>query len=216
MSSKALRNNRRHKGDSRRDPWTVGFVIALVIFAGLFVLAVVLNSKQESNQSASHSDSGSSGPSRQLASGVAPSFSRIDAVTGKTLSKADFKGKNLLIFFSEGVACQACMVQIAALERRSEVFERRDMTLVSVSTDPVDALRQAAREYKLKTTPMLADEDRTMSTDYDMLGRGGMGHPDQDGHAFMLVDPKGRIAWQQDYTEMYVKPSKLFADMSKS
>lgn len=214
MISKAARDNRRHKADSRRDPWTVGFVIALVVFAGLFVLAVVLNSKEESNESASHSSSGKNSPSRQLAAGIAPSFSRIDAVTGQTLSKADFKGRNLLIFFSEGVACQACMVQIVDLERRSEVLKRRKMALVSVSTDSVDALRQAAREYKLKTTPLLADEDRTMSTDYDMLGRGGMGHPDQDGHAFMLVDPKGRIAWQQDYTEMYVKPAKLFADMS--
>ena len=60
---------------------------------------------------------------------------------------------------------------------------------------------------------MLADPSTSMSAAYGMLGHGGMQHPTQDGHAFMLLDAKGRVLWHQAYSQMYVDPSQLLADM---
>ena len=144
---------------------------------------------------------------------VAPDFSALDVVSGRTITLGDLEGRKTLLFFSEGAACQACLVQIADLERDRGLRER-DVDLVSVSTDSPDVLSAAARQYGI-TTPMLSDASREMSSDYGMLGRGGMGHPDTDGHAFMLLDRSGRIVWEREYGEMYVRPAELLAELSR-
>jgi hypothetical protein len=36
-----------------------------------------------------------------------------------------------------------------------------------------------------------------MSAEYGMLGHGGIGHTTQAGHAFMLLDPNGKVLWHQ-------------------
>jgi hypothetical protein len=53
-----------------------------------------------------------------------------------------------------------------------------------------------------------------MSAAYGMLGHGGMQHPTQDGHAFMLLGADGKILWHKAYQEMYVSPNQLIADMN--
>ena len=137
----------------------------------------------------------------------APQFSALDAVSGKPMSLADLRGQRTLLFFSEGAACQACLVQIANLQS-DPALAKAGVRLVSVSTDSPSTLSAAARQYGI-TTPMLSDSSTQMSSDYGMLGRGGMGHPSADGHAFMLLDAQGKIAWQQSYSQMYVPPGEV-------
>jgi peroxiredoxin Q/BCP len=142
---------------------------------------------------------------------IAPNFSLTNVITGKPVARASLAGHKTLLFFSEGVGCQPCMIQTADLER-SQAFARTEMRLVSVTTDPPCALAQAAGEYGIHT-PMLADPSTSMSAAYGMLGHGGMQHPTEDGHAFMLLDADGRVLWHQAYSQMYVDLSQLLADM---
>lgn len=139
----------------------------------------------------------------------APDFAALDVVSGKTLRRDDLSGRRTLMFFSEGASCQACLIQIRDLE---PALRGSDLRLVSVSTDEPDVLAQTAREYGI-TTPMLSDATRRMSADYGMLGKGGMGHPDTDGHAFLLLDRQGTIRWARAYAEMYVPPKKLLKEL---
>lgn len=67
------------------------------------------------------------------------------------------------------------------------------------------------------TTPMISDEDRDMSAAFDTLGRGM--DADAPGHAFVLLDERGRVAWQRDCwlppdRTMYVEPERLLADLA--
>ena len=142
---------------------------------------------------------------------VAPNFSLTNVITGKPVTRASIAGHRTLLFFSEGVGCQPCIIQTADLEK-SQAFARTGIRLVSITTDPPSALAQAAGQYAIRT-PMLADPSTSMSAAYGMLGHGGMQHPTQDGHAFMLLDAKGRVLWHQAYSEMYIDPSQLLADM---
>ena len=142
---------------------------------------------------------------------IAPAFSLTDAVTGATVSRDSLKGSKTMLFFSEGINCQACMVQAADLEKAG-TLSSEGINLVSVTTDPADQLAEAARQYGI-TTPLLADPTTAMSAAYGMLGHGGMGHPNTAGHAFMLLDEKGRVLWHRAYQEMYVKPKQLISDM---
>jgi peroxiredoxin Q/BCP len=147
----------------------------------------------------------------------APAFGERDVVTGNTISSESLRGKNVLLFFSEGVMCQACFEQIQALEARAADLKQRGLVLVNVTTDRAADARQAAQTYRI-TTPLVADENRDMSGAYDVLGQGM--HPNTAGHTFILVDGKGVIRWRRDYglgsdPTMYVKPDRLLADIPK-
>lgn len=158
------------------------------------------------------SSSGAGGPGPDAAAGApavgskAPDFSALDVVSGDALSLRDLEGTRALLFFSEGASCQACLVQIADLER-SEGLRKRGIKLVSVATDPPQTLAAVARDYGIET-PLLSDSSKEMSSAYGMLGRGGMGHLQTDGHAFVLLD-RGRVVWERAYTAMYVPPRDL-------
>jgi len=148
-----------------------------------------------------------SSAANRLASGPAPAFAAGDVVSGRPLSSSYFKNhQDTLLFFSEGVMCQACLEQIQSLEHMSGQLAKRHISLVSITPDSPAELRQAAASYKIHT-PLLSDESRRMSMDYDVLGLGM--HADMPGHTFILVDRHGVIRWRHDYTTMYVPPAEL-------
>jgi peroxiredoxin Q/BCP len=122
------------------------------------------------------------------------------------------RGKDVLLFFSEGVMCEACFEQIQSLEQRSADLKKRGLTLINITTDPPAELQQAVRAYGIKT-PMVSDESRSMSDAYGATGQGM--HPNTDGHTFVLLDRGGRIRWRKDYATMFVQPSKLFSEIPR-
>ena len=67
------------------------------------------------------------------------------------------------------------MVQIQALQQRAGQLRGAGLTLVSVTNDSPDILRQAATAYRLQG-PIIADPNRTMTARLGALG-GGM-HPE--------------------------------------
>lgn len=203
----------RHEEQARhaqqRQRWTrrAGYGAVGLIAATLVTVAVV---RGGGSTPASHEMPAASASTARI--GVtAPDFALTDVVSNKQVTRASLAGHKTLLFFSEGVGCQACMVQAADLQH-TKALSRAGIELVSVTTDAPGDLAQAARQYAIRT-PLLADPSTRMSSAYGMLGHGGMGHPTQDGHAFMLLDAAGKVLWHQAYQEMYVKPGKLLSDM---
>ena len=145
-----------------------------------------------------------------------PSFSQKNLLTGKTISDRTIYGHKTLLFFSEGVMCQACFQQIQGLEQVGDQLVKRGIQLVSITPDSTSELKQAAEQYNI-FTPLISDSSRTMSSAFNTLGKGM--HGDTPGHAFILVY-HGKVLWYRDYwlapyKTMYVQPSKLLADLSK-
>ena len=143
-----------------------------------------------------------------------PPFAERDVVTGGAITSGSIQGRKTLLFFSEGVMCQACFEQIKGLERMGDVLERRRIQLVSVTPDAAPDLAQAIGQYGV-ATPMIADDDRDMSRAFNTLGQGM--HGDAPGHAFVLVE-RGKVLWQRDYwlapdRTMYVEPQQLLDDI---
>ena len=176
-----------------------------VAFA-LVALAVVIAAGQ----------SGGRAPSQKakaaIAAGGAPDFAALDVVSNRTLRLRDLRGRPTLLFFSEGASCQACLVQIAELQN-AKALKQRGIRLVSVTTDKPDVLREVASQYRI-TTPLLSDSSTRMSADYGMLGHGGMGHPQTDGHAFALLK-NGKVVWHKAYAEMFVPTKTLLSDLTR-
>jgi cytochrome oxidase Cu insertion factor (SCO1/SenC/PrrC family) len=105
----------------------------------------------------------------RVSNGPAPAFSQQDVLSGKPITSASLRGRNVLLFFSEGVMCQACFEQIQSLQQRASELKSRGLTLVNITTDPPDVLRQAVQQYSIKT-PMISDQTGQMSTAYGAIG----------------------------------------------
>ena len=147
---------------------------------------------------------------------AAPGFS-LPSTTGGTLDLASLRGKRVLLYFQEGIMCQPCWDQLKDIEANIERFRALGIqSVVTITTDPLDALKQKAALERL-STPVLSDAHLSVSRTYDANSYGMMGRG-RDGHTFILVDPGGRILWRADYGgapkyHMYVPVPNLLADL---
>jgi peroxiredoxin Q/BCP len=146
-----------------------------------------------------------------------PAFSERDLLTGKAITAQSVYRRRTLLFFSEGIMCQACFQQIQSLQRVGASLHRRGIQLVSITPDSPGELEQAAQQYGI-TTPLISDQDLTMSNAFNTLGQGM--HANTPGHAFALID-KGKVLWYRDYWltpyhTMYVPSGRLLADIPQA
>jgi peroxiredoxin Q/BCP len=199
----ARRAESRHRVARRAGYGAVGLIAVTLV-----ALAVLLPgaSKPTAPEAAAGAASGAE------VGDTAPNFALTDVISGRQVTAASLRGSKTLLFFSEGVNCQACMIQAADLEN-ARALDEQGIELVSVTADQPRDLANAAKQYGI-STPLLSDPTTGMSSAYGMLGHGGMGHPDTNGHAFILLDENGTIRWHRAYQEMYVKPDTLVRDMS--
>jgi len=223
MNGRKAREARQQARESappvRASFWTsrkaglVGLGVVAVVAAS-FVLPGVFNKKATSTGAehamAMGADAGAGLP---LGSAV-PSFSEQDLLTGKPISSKSVYSHKTLLFFSEGVMCQACFEQIQGLQEFGAQLKQRGIRLVSITPDTPGDLEQAAQQYGI-TTPLISDQNHDMSEAFNTLGKGM--HADTPGHAFALID-KGKMLWYRDYwlppdRAMYVAPKKLLADI---
>jgi peroxiredoxin len=196
---------------SRTSALTAVGVVAVIVLS--FVLPGVIG--KGANGEAAHAKAMGVAVGAGVAPGSAvPSFSGTNLLTGQTISNRTVYGKKTLLFFSEGVMCQACFEQIRGIQQVGDRLARRGIQLVSITPDSTSELQQAAHEYGI-ATPLISDSSRTISRSFNTLGLGM--HADTPGHAFALIY-HGKVLWYRDYylapyRTMYVQPSKLLADI---
>ncbi len=182
--------------------WLLGVVVAIALIA-----AATLAGKGGNANAA--------GPIKVGA--AAPAVTGTDVVTGKTVSSRELAGKPILYYLSEGVMCQACLVQIQALQQQAAAIRSGGLQLVSVTNDDAGTLAQAAHDYKI-TTPLLADESRSIVKSFGVLGGipAGVGmHRDTADHTFILVDSSGKVRFVKDYPSMWIDVNKLLEQLPK-
>jgi peroxiredoxin len=136
---------------------------------------------------------------------TAPGFA-LASTDGTTVSLADHRGHDVLLYFSEGVGCDACFYQQAKIEAEQQRFTDAGLTVVPVVVNPAADVRRELDRFGL-TTPFLIDPDRSVSVAYDTIGRGH--HADLPGHSFILVDGDGNMRWRMDEPSMFVEPARL-------
>ncbi|MDP8970738.1 MAG: redoxin domain-containing protein [Actinomycetota bacterium] len=117
---------------------------------------------------------------------------------GGTFDLADARGETVLLYFQEGLMCQPCWNQLTDIEARWSDFEQLGIDrVVTITTDPVDALRQKVQLEGITST-VLSDGDKRVSRAYDTLSYGMMGGS-HNGHSFIVIGPDGQIVWRADY-----------------
>ena len=206
----------KRREEPKRLPWkaTAIAVTVLALVGASFVVPGLFENEPAAQSAGGHQMASGDGDGPDVGSRIA--FAERDVVDGREISSQSLRGKKTLLFFSEGVMCQACFEQIRDIEDVGAELEKRGIGLVSITPDSDEVLREAISQYGI-STPMISDEDRDMSAAFDTLGRGM--HSDSPGHAFVLVDKAGKVVWRRDYwldpyRTMYVEPAALLADLA--
>ncbi|MFA5891114.1 MAG: peroxiredoxin family protein [Actinomycetota bacterium] len=191
--------SRQRQAAARKKTSTNHRIIALLVFGG--VLLVMLGWVRFQRPT----PVGSTGPGD-----AAPTFALMSAA-GQRISLSDYAGRNLLVYFSEGVGCDACFTQMVDLEATQKRFDDLDIALLGIMVNPGEAIARDAARFGIRM-PILVDESKSVSKAYDTLGRGM--HADLPGHGFILIDAQGTVLWRKDYPSMYVGPKELLDEVS--
>lgn len=149
---------------------------------------------------------------------IAPDF-QLASATGGPFRLSDQRGKQVLLYFHEGLMCAPCWQQVGDIQAELAGFESLGIDeIAAISVDPLSAQQQRAQVQGIKI-PALVDAERVVSTEYDALSYGMMGGS-LPGHTFILVGPDGTIRWRADYGgppdfRMYVPTETLLAELRR-
>ena len=123
----------------------------------------------------------------------APAFS---AATngGGTASLADFKGKNVILYFYPRDDTPGCTKEACAFRDHFAAFKKQGAVVLGVSVDPVKAHDKFVEKYKLPF-PLLADVDKKIVEAYGVWGQKVfMGRKYLGVHRVtFLIGPDGKI-----------------------
>jgi thioredoxin-dependent peroxiredoxin len=123
----------------------------------------------------------------------APDFSAATNGGGK-VSLADFRGKNVVLYFYPKDDTPGCTKEACAFRDHFAEFKMAGAVVLGVSTDSVKSHDKFAAKYKLPFT-LLADEDKKIVQAYGVWGeKSFMGRKYQGTHRVtFLIGPDGRI-----------------------
>jgi len=114
---------------------------------------------------------------------------------GGKVELADFKGRNLVLYFYPKADTPGCTKEAIAFNGLKRAFAAAGTDVVGVSADPVKAQDKFRDKYRLKFA-LASDESHAMLTAYGVWGEKSM-----YGRKFMgvrrttfLIDREGRIA----------------------
>ena len=149
-------------------------------------------------------------PTSSAATRTAPDFTLTDTA-GHQVHLADYRGKNVILYFSEGAGCGSCLQQMAAIEKDRAAFEKAGITVLPIVMNTRDQIMRDMSSYGVKT-PFLLDNGQ-VSTAYKTIGHGM--HAGLPGHSFVLIDKTGVQRWYGEYPSMYLSPTDLLAQVNK-
>jgi hypothetical protein len=122
---------------------------------------------------------------------TAPDFTLTDT-TGHPVHLTDFRGHNVVLYFSEGAGCQTCLTQMAAIEQHAAELKgrRRD------GNADRDEQRRADPRGHGRRPRHHAVPHRHRWQRLPRLRRPRQGHACHlPGHGFVLIDANGVQRW---------------------
>ena len=145
----------------------------------------------------------------------APDFSLVD-YSGRTVSLKSLQGKNVLLFFNEGLMCYpACWNQIVAFGQDTDL-KQAGVTVLNITVDPKPQWADAiVKMPELAAATVLFDQDKKISSAYGVLTLTSSMHRGQfPGHSYVLVDKTGVVKFVWDDPQMAVRNSELLAKVN--
>ncbi|MDP3987547.1 MAG: redoxin domain-containing protein [Candidatus Levybacteria bacterium] len=145
----------------------------------------------------------------------APDFT-LESYDGKKYTLSSLKGKNVVLFFSEGLMCYpACWDQIAAFGKDNR-FGGEDTIALTIVNDKKEDWKNAIDKMpELAKATVIFDTDRIVSQAYGVLSLPSSMHRGQlPGHTYVVVDKNGVIRFEQDDEQMAIRNDALISQIA--
>lgn len=126
----------------------------------------------------------------------APPFSLIDA-DGKTVTLADFAGKDLIVYFYPKDNTPGCTKEACGFRDQSREFAKSGAVVVGVSPDKEASHREFREQFQLEF-PLLCDPDKKMMKAYGAYGEKTMYGKTSEGviRSTVWIGPNGVVKKQ--------------------
>ncbi len=114
---------------------------------------------------------------------------------GHLISLEQFRGKPVLVLFYLGSGCLHCVEQLKKFSPLADKFGAEGISIVAVSSEPLDLLKQSLTTLKKNETikfPLVSDGDRAIFRAY----RAYDDFENMPLHGAFLIDGTGLIRWQ--------------------
>lgn len=211
-----------------------GAVLALILLVSNFNIQININSKgdqvsasQQTNQATQKAQTNSMADHHgggavvdatvfnSLVGKVAPDFT-LESYDGKKITLSEYKGKNVILFFNEGLMCYpACWNQIAAFGKDTELGKKA--VILNITADPKNNWKQAIDKMpELASATVLFDSNRQVSQKYGVLTLPSSMHKGQfPGHSYVIIDKEGIVRFTRDDVSMAVRNNELALEVDK-
>lgn len=146
----------------------------------------------------------------------APNF-ELEDMDGNKVSLTSLKGKNAILFFSEGLMCYpACWDQMAKLGSDGRLNNETTVAY-SIILDPKTEWQKAFDKMpELRTTKVLFDTYGTVSKTYNTVSLPSSMHRGSiPGHTYFLVDKNGIVKYFYDDPQMGIRNDMLYEEIRK-
>jgi peroxiredoxin Q/BCP len=98
----------------------------------------------------------------------APAFELPDH-DGEPVSLSEYRGQRVVLYFYPRADTPGCTAEACSFRDAWGEYEDRDVVVLGVSNDPVDALAEFAEKYDLPFR-LMSDEDGAVAERYDSFG----------------------------------------------
>jgi len=145
-----------------------------------------------------------------------PSFTLSDK-DGNVYSSENLLGKNIILFFNEGLMCYpACWNQIAAFPK-DERFSDDNTVVLSVVVDSKDDWRKAVSQMpELDAATVVFDQGAAVSKKFGVLTLpSSMHYGSLPGHTYIVIDKEGVVSHVFDDPNMALHNDKLAEEISR-
>ena len=131
------------------------------------------------------------------------------------MSLAEYRGKPVLVIFFLGAGCLQCVEQLHTFLPLAPQFEEAGISLVAVSSDPVEILQFTLAEERKgqKAIPfrILSDSGLEAFRRYFVFNE----FEKRPVHGTFLVDADGKVRWSTTDNEPFMKPGWLLEESKR-
>ncbi|MCU1549099.1 MAG: thioredoxin-dependent thiol peroxidase [Arthrobacter sp.] len=127
----------------------------------------------------------------------APEFTLPDP-EGKPVSLADYRGKNVIVYFYPQAATPGCTTEACDFRDNLSSLQGSGYEVLGISPDAPDALAHFTGDFAL-TFPLLADEDHAVALAYGAWGEKLVDGEVVEGivRSTVVLDPEGNVKLAQ-------------------
>ncbi len=193
-------------------------VIALFLAGGIALLSRGGSAPQPAPQSADSMHGGAASPSggNTLIGQPAPPFSLQDR-NGTTYTNDSLKGKDVVLFFNEGIMCYpACWNQMMSFAQDSRFNNSSTVALSVVTNQPSDWQSAFQKMPELGSATILFDPTKSVSQNFGMLTmNSSMHYGSYPGHTFVVIDRQGIVRWVFDDPNMGIDNDRIAGELAQ-